>query len=126
MKNAPSSLYHLLLNKDFPLKKATQLIPYLHGLGIESVCCSPLFSSFTNGYHITDPNTLSPDIGTEEDLKEFCRQLKRYKMKHILDIVPNHMGIKGDKNIWWMDVLESGPKSDYASFFDIDWKSKNK
>ena len=27
----------------------------------------------------------------------------------ILDIVPNHMGIAGDANPWWMDVLENGP-----------------
>src|SRR5581483_1048971 len=126
MKDIPSSIYHLLLNKEFTLKKATQLIPYLHALGIEGICLSPLFSSFEYSYHITNPNALNPDIGTEKDLKEFCSQLKHFGMKHILDIVPNHMGIKGDKNIWWVDVLENGSKSAYAPFFDIDWNLENK
>ena len=39
----------------------------------------------------------------------------------ILDIVPNHMGIMGSDNAWWLDVLENGEASVYAGFFDIDW-----
>ena len=26
------------------------------------------------------------------------------------------------RNAWWMDVLENGPSSKYAPFFDIDWE----
>ncbi len=43
-------------------------------------------------------------------------------MGHLLDIVPNHMGIGHPDNQWWMDVLENGPSSPYAPFFDIDWE----
>ena len=43
-------------------------------------------------------------------------------MGHILDVVPNHMGIARSANPWWMDVLENGPSSRYARFFDIEWK----
>jgi (1->4)-alpha-D-glucan 1-alpha-D-glucosylmutase len=39
----------------------------------------------------------------------------------ILDIVPNHMGVGGADNAWWLDVLEWGRASPYAEFFDIDW-----
>jgi (1->4)-alpha-D-glucan 1-alpha-D-glucosylmutase len=39
----------------------------------------------------------------------------------ILDIVPNHMGVGGSDNAWWMDVLEWGRASRYADAFDIDW-----
>ena len=42
-------------------------------------------------------------------------------MGQILDIVPNHMCIEGQGNAFWMDVLENGPSSPYAGFFDIDW-----
>ena len=42
-------------------------------------------------------------------------------MGHIADFVPNHMGIIDPQNEWWMDVLENGPSSRFASFFDIDW-----
>src|SRR5262249_12863127 len=39
----------------------------------------------------------------------------------ILDFVPNHMAVNGGDNAWWLDVLEWGPRSRYAKFFDIDW-----
>jgi len=42
-------------------------------------------------------------------------------MAHLLDFVPNHMGIEGPENAWWWDVLENGPSSPYAHFFDIEW-----
>jgi (1->4)-alpha-D-glucan 1-alpha-D-glucosylmutase len=32
------------------------------------------------------------------------------------------MGITGLQNRWWADVLENGPASPYAHYFDIDWK----
>jgi (1->4)-alpha-D-glucan 1-alpha-D-glucosylmutase len=31
------------------------------------------------------------------------------------------MGVLGGDNGWWLDVLENGAASRYASFFDIDW-----
>src|SRR5438876_7535330 len=45
-------------------------------------------------------------------------------MGHVVDIVPNHVGIGAD-NAWWMDVLENGEASIYAAFFDIDWAPSN-
>ena len=43
-------------------------------------------------------------------------------MSQILDLVPNHMGVMGADNRWWLDVLENGQSSVYAEFFDIDWE----
>ena len=31
------------------------------------------------------------------------------------------MGIAESANPWWMDVLENGPSSRFARFFDIEW-----
>jgi maltooligosyltrehalose synthase len=42
-------------------------------------------------------------------------------MGQVLDIVPNHMAVMGADNVWWQDVLEHGPASAYADWFDIDW-----
>ena len=42
-------------------------------------------------------------------------------MGQILDLVPNHMGVGGNDNVWWLDVLENGEASPFASYFDIDW-----
>src|SRR5205085_11348069 len=47
--------------------------------------------------------------------------LQRRGMGHVVDVVPNHMGIAKSANPWWLDVLENGPSSRYACFFDIDW-----
>ena len=43
-------------------------------------------------------------------------------MGQILDFVPNHVGIAGNRNAWWMDVLENGPSSQFAGYFDIEWQ----
>ena len=42
-------------------------------------------------------------------------------MGQILDIVPNHMAVATRDNRWWWDVLENGPSSVYAGYFDVDW-----
>ena len=42
-------------------------------------------------------------------------------MGMIVDIVPNHMCIADSANWRWRDVLENGPSSPQAKFFDIDW-----
>ena len=51
-----------------------------------------------------------------------CAELKRHGMGQVLDIVPNHMAITGRENPWWWDVLENGPSSNFAAFFDVDWE----
>ncbi len=40
----------------------------------------------------------------------------------VLDFVPNHMGIGGESNPWWLDVIENGRWSPHAPAFDIDWE----
>lgn len=121
MKNVPSSIYHLQFSEKFTLKEATVLLPYLAKLGIEGIYCSPYFAaSSIHGYDTIDPTRLNPQIATPKEYETFCKQLKKFGLYHIADIVPNHMGIKGE-NLWWQDVLEKGRSSKYAHFFDINW-----
>lgn len=120
----PSSVYRLQLNRDLTFRKAAEIIPFLSKLGIEAVFCSPYLQAAPgsmHGYDITDPQRLNPEIGSEEDFQHFCKTLKDHGMEQILDVVPNHMGISGNNRLW-MDVLENGPGSLYARFFDIDWQ----
>ena len=42
-------------------------------------------------------------------------------MGHVVDFVPNHMGIGTGNNARWNDLLENGPSSPAAIFFDVDW-----
>ncbi len=74
---------------------------------------------------IIDHNTLSPEIGTAEEFETFVDALKRHDMSHLLDLLPNHMGVLGADNAWWLDVLENGPAAQHAGFFDIDWEPVN-
>ncbi len=73
-----------------------------------------------HGYDITDHRQLNQEIGSPEDFEELAEALNAAGMGLILDIVPNHMGA-GKDNPWWMDVLENGPSSLFADYFDIDW-----
>lgn len=121
----PTSAYRLQLNSDLSLEKATALIPYLKNLGIEAVYCSPFYEAYSeHGYDVTNPNCINPIIGNEKGFESFLRQLKKHGIQIIVDVVPNHMGMKGGRNKWWQDVLENGPNSEYAHFFDIDWSSE--
>lgn len=122
MKKIPSSVYHLQINEDFPLSKARQIIPYLENLGIEGILSSPLFETAgSNLYEIVDPNLINSKIGSNEEFEDFINEMQQKDLKLIFDVVPNHLGIRGQKNIWWQDVLEKGPNSEYSDFFDIDW-----
>src|SRR5207302_327930 len=116
------------LNAGFTFRDATAIVPYLAQLGISHVYCSPYFrarSGSTHGYDVVDHNSFNPEIGERDDFELFVAALRAHGMGHILDIVPNHVGILGADNAWWMDVLENGEASGYAAFFDIDWAPSN-
>ena len=120
----PTASYRLQLNRTFTFRDAAGLIPYLAGLGISHCYVSPYLRArpgSMHGYDIIDHNSLNPEIGSPEDYQHFIAELHRYGIGQILDIVPNHMGVMGSDNQWWLDVLENGEASEYADFFDIDW-----
>src|SRR6476620_6624217 len=124
----PRATYRLQLNAGFTFKDATALVPYLSELGISHIYCSPYFKArpgSVHGYDVVDHNSLNPEIGTRRDFDEFVETLRAHNMAHILDFVPNHVGIMGADNAWWMDVLENGKASRFADFFDIDWSPPN-
>jgi (1->4)-alpha-D-glucan 1-alpha-D-glucosylmutase len=120
----PESTYRVQFHAGFTFRDALQIVPYLHALGITHCYASPLLqarSGSTHGYDITNYQAVNPEIGTEADYEALCQALQAHGMGQILDIVPNHMGIAGNDNQWWHDVLENGPASPYAGFFDIAW-----
>jgi (1->4)-alpha-D-glucan 1-alpha-D-glucosylmutase len=124
----PRCTYRVQLNRDFTFNDATALVPYLARLGVSHVYCSPYLLArpgSTHGYDIIDHNALNPEIGTTEDFERFVATLSEHGMSHILDMVPNHMGVMGADNMWWLDVLENGRLSAYADFFDIEWEPAN-
>src|SRR5207253_2544026 len=74
------------------------------------------------GYDIVDHSRVNPELGTDDDYAAWCTALRAHGMGQILDVVPNHMAV-GNDNVWWNDVLENGPSSPFAHYFDIAWSS---
>ncbi|MDZ7754123.1 MAG: malto-oligosyltrehalose synthase [Gammaproteobacteria bacterium] len=121
----PIATYRLQLNRDFTFADARGIVPYLQALGISHVYASPFLKAragSSHGYDIVDHDALNPEIGNEADLTAFTDSLHRHGMGLVMDIVPNHMGVGGGDNGWWLDVLEHGEASPYADYFDIDWR----
>jgi (1->4)-alpha-D-glucan 1-alpha-D-glucosylmutase len=118
-----SATYRLQFNKDFTFRDATKLLDYFAELGITHIYASPILRSRAgsgHGYDVVDPTRLNPELGTEADFFTLQAELRNRGMGLVLDIVPNHMSASSE-NCWWMDVLEHGPESAYASYFDVDW-----
>jgi (1->4)-alpha-D-glucan 1-alpha-D-glucosylmutase len=122
----PEATYRLQFHAGFTFRDACRLVPYLHELGISDCYASPYLKArpgSTHGYDILDHRQLNPEIGTQEDYDAWIGAMKEHGMGQILDVVPNHMGIVGNENMWWNDVLENGQSSPYAAYFDINWFS---
>lgn len=120
----PLSTYRLQVHAGFTLADATRIVPYLAELGVTTVYTSPYFTAAagsTHGYDVCNHNEINPELGGEAAHREFTDRVAAAGMGHVVDFVPNHMGIGSGGNAWWLDVLENGPSSLAARFFDIDW-----
>jgi (1->4)-alpha-D-glucan 1-alpha-D-glucosylmutase len=125
MPRVPSSTYRLQLHANFTFDDAADTAAYLKRLGISHVYCSPYLQAAPgsmHGYDVVDHQRVNEELGGEEGHQRFCARLKELGLGQVLDIVPNHMAI-GPRNQSWWDVLENGPSSRFATWFDIDWHS---
>jgi (1->4)-alpha-D-glucan 1-alpha-D-glucosylmutase len=121
----PRATYRLQFHKDFGFADARAVVPYLAALGVSHLYASPLTMArpgSTHGYDVIDFNRLNPELGDEAAFEALIAELQTHDIGLLLDFVPNHMGV-GSDNPWWLDVLEWGPHSPYATFFDIDWEA---
>jgi (1->4)-alpha-D-glucan 1-alpha-D-glucosylmutase len=123
----PRATYRFQFNHGFTFRDAAEVVPYLAELGISDLYASPYLMArpgSMHGYDITNHEALNPEIGTDADHARLSGLLREHGLGHLLDIVPNHMGIAGGSNPWWMNVLENGPSSPFARYFDIDWNAR--
>ena len=117
------STYRLQLRPGFGFEEAAAIAPYLAELGISHVYASPYLQAVpgsTHGYDVVDHSRVNDELGGAEAHARFCAALGEHGLGQVLDIVPNHMAITAE-NAWWTDVLENGPASRYAGYFDVDW-----
>jgi len=112
------------LAPSFDFDQAVAVAPYLRDLGVSHFYASPYLQAAagsTHGYDVVDHHRVNVELGGEEGHQRLCAALDQAGLGQVLDIVPNHMAITGPENAWWWDVLENGPSSVYASYFDVDW-----
>jgi (1->4)-alpha-D-glucan 1-alpha-D-glucosylmutase len=120
------STYRLQMRGDaFTFADAEAVLPYLDDLGVSHLYLSPILTAAagsTHGYDVTDPTSVSADLGGAKGLASLSAAAKSRGMGLIVDIVPNHVGVeKPQQNKWWWDVLTHGRDSVYSAYFDIDW-----
>lgn len=119
----PRATYRIQLSARFGFEDAAGIAPYVKALGASHLYCSPYLQATpgsSHGYDVVDPLHLSRELGGAAGHTSMVESLRREDLGHLLDIVPNHMAAHPD-NPWWWDVLENGPASRWAGFFDIDW-----
>ncbi len=124
VRRVPASTYRLQLDGVFGFSAARDVVPYLDALGVTDCYLSPFFqasSDASHGYDVADHGRFDAALGTAVEYRAFSDALRARGMGQLIDVVPNHMGITGSRNAWWLDVLENGPASPYAEHFDIDW-----
>jgi len=119
----PRATYRVQLHAGFGFDQAAEIADYLEQLGVSHLYSSPYLEAVpgsTHGYDVIDHHHVSRDLGGAEAHARFCLTLGRHHLGQLLDVVANHMAIHRE-NRWWWDVLENGPASRYAAYFDVDW-----
>jgi (1->4)-alpha-D-glucan 1-alpha-D-glucosylmutase len=120
----PRATYRVQLHSGFTFDAAADLTEYLAELGVSHLYCSPYLQATpgsTHGYDVVDHRRINEDLGGAAGHARMHTALRAHGLGQLLDIVPNHMAIVSPYNPWWWDVLENGPASNYASYFDVDW-----
>jgi (1->4)-alpha-D-glucan 1-alpha-D-glucosylmutase len=124
----PVSTYRVQLRPEFGFAEAAAVAGYLAELGVSHLYASPYLQAAqgsAHGYDVIDHSRVNAELGGAAGHAQLCRALQEHGLGQVLDVVPNHMAISSQggepRNSWWWDVLENGPSSRWAGYFDVDW-----
>jgi (1->4)-alpha-D-glucan 1-alpha-D-glucosylmutase len=118
--------YRIQLRVEYPFAEAAKHAVYWQALGVSHVYCSPYLQATrgsAHGYDVVNHAAVNEELGGTAGRARLCEALTACGLQQLLDIVPNHMAIRGGHNAWWWDVLENGPSSRYSSYFDVEWRA---
>ncbi|HKI39153.1 MAG TPA: alpha-amylase family glycosyl hydrolase, partial [Mycobacterium sp.] len=79
----------------FTFADAAHLLDYLDNLGVSHLYLSPIMTAAAgsnHGYDVTDPTTVSPELGGADGLARLSAAARKRGMGLVVDIVPNHVG----------------------------------
>lgn len=85
--HVPLATYRVQLNRDFGLRRATELPAYLDALGISDLYSPPILkarSGSRHGYDIVDPKALNPDLGSQDEFNSLSTALQERGMGLLL------------------------------------------
>jgi (1->4)-alpha-D-glucan 1-alpha-D-glucosylmutase len=119
----PVATYRVQLGPGRTLHDAAALVSHLAALGVSHLYASPFLQATpgsTHGYDVLAHDRISDELGGDEGFAALIAALRKHDLGLLVDVVPNHMAI-GEGNALWWDVLENGPASVYAAWFDVDW-----
>ncbi len=127
----PTGTYRLQLRPDFGFDDAAAVLPYLHDLGASHVYLSPVLQAApgsTHGYDVVDHARLNTDLGGAEAFHRLSDAARELGMGVVVDVVPNHMAVPTPAwlNAALWSVLQHGPASPYARWFDVDWAAQER
>jgi cyclomaltodextrinase / maltogenic alpha-amylase / neopullulanase len=103
-----------------PVSRLRALEPwldYLLDLGCNGLALGPVFASGTHGYDTIDHFRVDPRLGTDDDLRWLIDTCRGRGIHVLLDGVFNHVSRDFPQ---FQDVLEHGPASRFARWFDLD------
>lgn len=96
------------------LPSVTSRLGYLQDLGVDVLYLNPIHLAYTNHkYDALDYHQISPEYGTDDDLRRLVEQLHAKGMKLVLDGVFNHMGRKSAA----FERAQADPKSATRDWF---------
>ncbi|MBJ7536125.1 alpha-amylase family protein [Marinomonas transparens] len=117
-KNVGIAVYVDLLADD--LGSLIDKIPYFESLGINYLHLMPLYSApegnSDGGYAISDYRTVSPNLGTNKDLKDLASALHKKSIRMVLDFVFNHTS---DEHRW-AEAAKQGDKEFQGYYYFMD------
>ena len=96
------------------LKGLIQRLDYIAELGVETLWLNPIFQSPNddNGYDVSDYRDIMGEFGSMEDFDSLLTEMKKRKLRLVLDLVPNH---SSDEHKWFKEARKSkdNPYRDY-------------
>ena len=93
-----------------------QHLDYLTDLGVNAIYLNPVFTAYSNHrYDVVDYENVDPHLGGNQALASLRRALTEREMHFLLDIVPNHCGVK---HPWFQAAQadENAPSAEYFTF----------